>query len=68
MDQASRLAMQAIVRGLHSAHVLNKQAVIQIMTELQQTAVLLRDAGHQSDAADVIWLVSDIGKDAYIGD
>ena len=68
MDFTTRLAIQAVVRGLFRSSVITGEQVRSVMAELQYAARHQSDRGHQMDAEELMNLASEVGKDAKVGD
>lgn len=63
MDDTTRCALQAIVRGLHRSEAIGDAAVMSIMAELQAAASAQRELGRGVGAQELMQLASDISQD-----
>ncbi|HEX8443024.1 MAG TPA: hypothetical protein VF631_05190 [Allosphingosinicella sp.] len=68
MEDATQLALRAIVGGLYHSRVIGEDQVLAIMHELHRAAEDRGQAGHPVDQQQLMALSSAIGKDARVGD
>lgn len=66
MDATTQLALRAIVRGLHQGGILGEEQTRTIMSALQAFAESEGGQGRPVDAAELVRLSRDIGKDVGI--
>jgi len=66
MDKTTRLALRAIVHGLHREDAITEEQVVSVVGELYDAADGSRDWKHGVDAKDLDRLATEIGDDANI--
>jgi hypothetical protein len=66
MDKTTRLALRAIVRGLHRDEALTEEQIVSVVGELYSSADEHRAWKHGVDAGDLDKLATEIGRDAGI--
>lgn len=64
MDNTTRLALQAIVRGLHASGAIPTESVLAIVDALQAVAALRHDALDGQGARELAALADSVERDA----